>query len=343
MRSGREATDGGRRVVVVGAGHMGHGLAACYAIGGDSVVLVDVDGRALSRALRALHRVVDTLADGGDLAPEAAIAAAARVTTTTDLAAAVRHAALVQETVDERLALKQELFVAIEASAPPDAILGTNTASLRLAEVSARMAAPERLVGLHWFHPPYVVPTVEVVAGEATSPAVVEAAADWLRRIGKEPLLVRDVPGFVVNRLQTALRNTALSLVEQGIADPATIDAAVKYTIGPRLSAFGMFRLYDLIVNMAFSLHTSEYLFASTGEERYRPSPLMRERVAAGATGLGAGRGWYDYRELDRAAVEAVRDRVIAATYRAQRELDSPSILDDAPVLDLASVDEAES
>jgi 3-hydroxybutyryl-CoA dehydrogenase len=189
------------------------------------------------------------------------------------------------------------------------------------------MRQPSRLVGLHWFHPPYIVPTVEVVVGDATDPAVVARAVDAIRSLGKQPLVVRDVPGFVVNRLQTAFRNTALSLVEQGIADAPTVDAAVKYAIAPRQSAFGMFLLYDLIVNMEFSLHTSRYLHSSTGEDRYRPSPLMESLVAAGATGLNAGIGWYDFRGLDRATVEDRRDRAILAAYRGQRALEADAAM----------------
>lgn len=319
-------SNGDRRpVVVVGAGHMGHGLAVAYANGGRRVVLVDVDPAALDRAHSAIERVLTFLQEAGELAvPAAEVQAAIQYTTDSGR---VADAWLVQETVNEDLQLKRRLFADLEVVVPGDAILATNTASMRLGEIAASMREPGRLVGLHWFHPPYVVPTVEVVATDDTDPAVVEQAVDAMRAIGKQPLPVRDVPGFVVNRLQTALRNAALSLVEQGIADPETVDAAVKYAIAPRQAAFGMFLLYDLIVNMRYSLHTSRYLHASTGEERYRPSLLMEAKVAAGETGLDAGLGWYDFRSLDRADVENRRDRAILAAYRAQRLFAAENII----------------
>lgn len=319
-----------RPVVVVGAGHMGHGLAVAYALGPWSVTLVDVDQAALDRARAGIVRVLAFLQEAGEIDDAGEVSD--RIRYSLEANHVVRDAWLVQETVAERVELKRELFARLEAAAPADAVLATNTASIRLHEIAGGMRRPSRLVGLHWFHPPYVVPTVEVVAGEQTDPRVVDRAIEAMHTLGKQPLPVSDVAGFVVNRLQTAFRNTALSLVEEGIADAATVDAAVKYAIAPRQTAFGMFLLYDLIVNMRFSLHTSRYLHSATGQERYRPSPLMEAKVAAGEIGLLAGRGWYDFSQVDRAYIEDRRDRAILEAYRAQRELEAVALLEGVSV-----------
>jgi 3-hydroxybutyryl-CoA dehydrogenase len=229
----------------------------------------------------------------------------------------------VQEAIPEALAAKQALFADIEPAIRPDAILATNTSSLRLADVGARMRHPERLVGIHWVAPPYLVPVVEVVRGPGTTSDVAERAEEMLVGVGRIPVPVPDVAGFVLNRLQYALHLAAVDLVDQGIATPEQIDLLVRYAMAPRQLAFGAMRLFDLIVSARTVEAVAAYLHEETGDPRFRPSPSLGAMVESGRLGAASGEGWYSYPEADLEMIEARRDRAFAAAYRALASLDT--------------------
>lgn len=309
------------RTVVLGAGRMGHGLGLSYALGGHAVVLVDRDAAALEHAEARVRAAAAFLAANGLATGDAAGQAVARIAYSGEVARACATADLVQEAIPEVLPDKQALFAEVEPLVRPDAIIATNTSSLRIAALSAGMRQPGRLIGMHWVAPPYIVPIVEVVRVPATPDEIVARAVAILEGIGKVPIVVPDVPGFALNRLQFALFSEAVDLVDQGIVTPEQVDLIVRHAMAPRQLAFGQFRLFDLIVSGRTVQAVADYLYQETGDSRFRPSPRLAEMVAAGRLGLASGAGWYEY-DGDPTDVERERDQAFALAYRALAELD---------------------
>lgn len=308
-------------IVVIGAGRMGAGLAVAYAAGGHDVALVDQDRSALDAARERIARASAFLAEQGLAAEAAATAAPARVRCSTDAIEACAMADIVQEAIPEDLDAKRALLASIEPALSRDALVATNTSSLRLADISAGMRDPTRLIGMHWVSPPYLVPLVEVVRDTGTPQALVDRAVAVLTGLGKVPIVVPDVPGFALNRLQFALFAGAVDLVDQGIVTPEQVDLIIRTAMAPRQLAFGQFRLFDLIVNGRTVEAVSDYLFRETGGPRYRPSPRLAEMVEAGRLGLVSGEGWFRY-PGDPAVHERQRDAALARAYRFLAELD---------------------
>ncbi|MFI8632994.1 3-hydroxyacyl-CoA dehydrogenase family protein [Microbacterium sp. NPDC077663] len=283
-------------VAVLGAGTMGAGVAAVLAAHGHDVRLYSRSTATLEAAL-AIVAAHDAAAVG-------------RVATTTDLDDAARGARLVIESVAEDLALKRDILSRIEPIVAAGALLTTNTSSVRITDIATALADPTRLVGLHWFNPPTVMPLVEVVRGELTSDDTVAEARDLAADLGRDSIVVdRDVPGFVVNRLQYAILREAIALVEQGIATPADVDRSVQTTLAPRWSAFGPLALMDLagldVVEKVSGMLMAD-LAASGGVPR-----TVAALVAEGALGAKSGRGFYPWSPADADRARAERDAVV--------------------------------
>jgi 3-hydroxybutyryl-CoA dehydrogenase len=282
-----------RRVVVIGAGTMGHGIAQVAAMAGAAVALVDRDTELAAAALDRITANLDAGVERGKVTPEARAAALDRVVVSTDIGAAARDVDLAIEAVPERMTLKRAVFSALEEAAPPEAILATNTSSLSVTEIQAGMDRPERVVGLHFFNPVHIMQLVEVVRGERTSDAVVGDAADFARAMGKEPIVVNDSPGFASSRLGVALGLEAMRMLEEGVASAADIDTAM--TLGYR-HPMGPLRLTDL-VGLDVRLDIAEYLHEKLGGDRFRPPDILREKVARGELGRKSGTGFFDWTE----------------------------------------------
>jgi 3-hydroxybutyryl-CoA dehydrogenase len=285
-----EAMDAGKfaRAAVLGAGTMGQGIAQVCAQAGLQVRLFDVAPAALERGLKGID---DFLAKGvakGKLSSEDAAATRARVSGATALGAACAGADVVIEAAPERLELKRSLFVEAAAAAPAGALLASNTSSLAIGAIAAGVPAPERLVGMHFFNPVPLMSLLEVVRGPASSQAAVDAAVALGRRLGKEPIVVRDAPGFASSRLGVAIGLEAIRMVEEGVASAADIDKAME--LGYR-HPMGPLRLTDL-VGLDVRLGIAEYLARELGP-RFEPPRLLREMVAAGKLGKKSGAGFY--------------------------------------------------
>ncbi|HET6505376.1 MAG TPA: 3-hydroxyacyl-CoA dehydrogenase family protein [Baekduia sp.] len=266
-----------RQVVVIGAGTMGRGIAMVAVASGISTVLMDVDRRALERAREQVERH----------APEAARA----LTTTTVLEQAVGTASLVVEAVPELPALKREIFAHLERSAPADAVLATNTSTIPIAEIARACERPERVVGLHFFNPVHRMAVVEVISGERTRASATERANAFAVALGKDPINVRDSPGFVANRLGLLLGNEAMRIVEEGIATPADVDKAARLGFGHPM---GPLQVADL-VGLDARLNNLRSMHALTGRAELRPPTILEELVGEGRLGRKSGRGFYDY------------------------------------------------
>lgn len=281
-----------RRVAVLGAGTMGHGIAQTSALAGAEVTLRDLDEAALERGLAGIRKSLDKAVEKGKATPDARAAALGRIKTTTDLASAVADADLVVEAVPERLDIKRAVFADVVKHAPADALLGTNTSSLSIASIAETLSpdARARLGGMHFFNPVPIMKLVEVISGPDTSDATTAKLVEAARWMGKEPITVRDTPGFATSRLGVAIGLEAIRMFEEGVASAEDIDKAM--TLGYN-HPMGPLRLTDL-VGLDVRLHIAEYLSKTLGP-RFEPPALLRTMVKEGRLGQKSGRGFYEW------------------------------------------------
>ena len=281
------------RIAVVGAGAMGAGIAQVAAAAGHAVSLLDNRPDAAAHAVAAIRAQFARLADKGKLSADAAQAAASRLQAVTELAE-LADADLVIEAIVENLDAKQALYAALEALVGPDCLFATNTSSISVTAIAARLQRPERLAGLHFFNPAPLMALVEIVSGLATDPAVANTlfatAAAW----GKTPVHAKSTPGFIVNRVARPYYAEALRLLQEGAADIATLDALLREAGGFRM---GPFELMDLIGHDVNFAVTQSVWRAFYHDPRFTPSLIQQERVDAGFYGKKTGRGFYDYRD----------------------------------------------
>jgi 3-hydroxyacyl-CoA dehydrogenase len=299
-----------RTITVLGAGIMGHGIAQTFLMSGFPVRLFDLKDPILDTARAHIGKNLELFHTMGLLKKRAIAPALRGLTTTTELQAAVQGSDFIIEAVSENLALKQDLFQQVESLCREDAIIASNTSSLTMTDIGVRVKRKERLVITHWFNPPHIVPTVEVVKGEKTSDATVETAVALLTRVKKLPVKInQDLPGFLVNRIQAAMAREVIDLYEKGVASAADIDKAIKGSIGFRLASIGMLLTMDL-GGLDIWLKVCENL-APKIQSSTEPPASLKSLVAQGHCGIKSGKGFYDYTvdfskaELD----EAVRKR----------------------------------
>jgi 3-hydroxybutyryl-CoA dehydrogenase len=273
-------TLGGLSVLVVGLGPMGRGIARCFATAGAAVQVLDVDAETTARQLELLRSEV------GEDAPTPTVEAGE------SLSVAVDRADLVIEAVAEKPELKASLLAQIADAASSELVVASNTSSLSIGELGVAYGDPGRVVGLHFFNPAEKMRLVEVVRGPRTEPDVVTRAQAWVEALGKTPVVCGDSPNFVVNRVCRPLYYEAQLLVSQGVA-PAVVDAVARGALGHRM---GPLELLDF-TGLHTHLGSSETALREFGDPRYRPIPIARALVRAGATGRAAGQGFYDYAE----------------------------------------------
>jgi len=304
-------------VAVVGAGLMGSGIAACFAATGREVAVHDPVEAALAAAPERIADCLETM--GAD--PAAGLALVRIESRPQD---AVAGAGFVFEAAPEDLRLKQDIFARLDAIAAPGCVLASNSSALRPTEIAARAEHPGRCVGTHWWNPPHLVPLVEVVRGERTAEETVERTVELLAAVGKVAVRVdRDLPGFVGNRLQHALWREAFQLVDEGVCDAETVDTVVKNGFGPRLAALGPMENADLVgLELTLSIH--DYLLPRLTPPS-EPSTGLRERIAAGRTGMAAGEGWRRWPEGSREAVGAELSRHLREAAARRTGEDSPA------------------
>lgn len=285
-----------QRIGIIGAGLMGHGIAQAFAAAGHPVDIQEPDP---GRRAGILDRIRRNL---GELGQDAA--AADRIRPQATLEDTVGQADVVIEAVPEDLALKQRIFAAAEAAAPPHALLASNTSVIPIGRVMEAVRDRTRAMGAHWWNPPYLIPLVEVIQTPDTADAAISAMMELLASIGKMPVHVRkDVPGFIGNRLQHALWREAIALVENGVCDARTVDTVVKASFGRRLAVLGPLENADLVgtdLTLAVHEHVLPDLDRNPG-----PSALLRELVASGRLGMKTGAGFRSWTEAERAEVHS--------------------------------------
>jgi 3-hydroxybutyryl-CoA dehydrogenase len=284
----RFAADRIRRLAVIGAGTMGHGIAQVAAATGLEVRLYDVTDEAASAGRNRVQANLDKGVQLGKVEAGARDATMARLTSTADLAAACDGVDLVVEAVPEELELKRRLFAAIDAAAPAHALYASNTSSLPLAAIAASVAEPARVIGMHFFNPVHLMKLVEIVHHAASPLSAIECAVALGKAWGKTPIVVKDSPGFASSRLGLALGLEAIRMVEEGVASPDDIDTAMKLGYGHPM---GPLELTDL-VGLDVRLGIADYLSDAIGPA-FEPPGLLRRLVAEGKLGRKSGEGFY--------------------------------------------------
>lgn len=279
-----------RKVFVMGAGTMGNGIAQVCAQSGMSVIMCDLAEDALARARQTIARSVGKFAEKGKISesPEVVMG---RIEATTAMAGAA-GCDMVIEAVFEKIEVKHDVFRALNDIVGGKTILATNTSAIPITQIAAVVKHPENFLGLHFFNPVPLMMAVEVISGVGTSEETFKRGADFVRYIGKEPILVtRDIAGFVLNRINMLSNMEAYRLVEQGVATPADIDKGIRLAFGRNM---GPFETSDL-VGLDVQLMAYTNVYEEEKDPRFYPPSILRRKVLAGHLGKKTGRGWYEY------------------------------------------------
>ncbi|MDB4453966.1 3-hydroxyacyl-CoA dehydrogenase family protein [bacterium] len=279
-----------QRAAVLGAGTMGHGIAQVLAMSGIETCLFDISEEAVADGLAKIAGNLDKGVARGKVSEEDKAGAVARLSGAVDLERAIEGVQVVVEAVPERMDLKRDLFGRLGAALGPEVLLATNTSSLSITEIADAAEHPERVVGMHFFNPVHIMKLVEVVRTGRSSDEAAETAIALARRMGKEPIDVRDAPGFASSRLGIAIGMEAIRMVEEKVASAEDIDKAMVLGYG---FPMGPLKLTDL-VGLDVRLAIAEYLSGELGD-RFSPPALLREMVERGELGKKSGKGFYDW------------------------------------------------
>ena len=284
-----------RAIGVLGAGTMGHGIAQVAAAAGYTVVLRDVNAEALARGVQSIERNLSKAIQLGKIVEQQRDETLQRIHGATRFDE-IRDVDLVIEAAPENLELKQSLLRELEALVDTNCIFATNTSSLSIGEIASAASRPENVIGMHFFNPVHIMRLVEIIVGARTSASVTESVREVATRMKKEPIIVRDVPGFASSRLGVTLGLEAMRMVEQGVASPRDIDTAMELGYNHPM---GPLRLTDL-VGLDVRLNIAEYLYRKLGSDTFRPPEILRRMVSEGKLGKKSGEGFYNWGEPEK-------------------------------------------
>lgn len=295
------------QITVVGAGLMGHGIAQIFAVHGHTVCLVDDNAEALDSAKQRVEKNLRNMQDKGVDLNDSVSQILARINTTQELDSACDGSDFVFEAVFEDLELKQQLFAKLDNLCPPRTVLCSNTSVISITEIALNTSHKERIVGTHFWNPPYLIPLVEVVQAEETAGWCMSATHDLLARVGKHPVYVRkDVPGFVGNRLQHALWREAFAIIDEGICDPTTVDEVIRYGFGLRLPILGPVETADMVgLDLTLAIHN--YILKHINADP-TPSTTLQAKVKKGELGFKSGKGFLEWSENE---IDESRQRLV--------------------------------
>lgn len=298
------------RIVVIGTGTMGPGIGAVLARAGHPVVLYDTSAEALSRAIgtgykamKVLERLEVPEVPGGSIRVDA------------DLETAVDGASLVIEAIPERLELKQAVLSEIEGLTSPETIMASNTSGLRITDIAAGLSRPGKVIGMHWSNPPHLIPMIEVVPGERTSSATVDTVVGLIESFGYEPVVEKEIMGFVENRILYAIMRECLDLVDEGIVDQEDLDTCVRWGIGFKLAVIGPMALIDM-AGVDIYHAVASYLNRDLSD-RDDVSPLIGGLMEQGRLGMKALAGLSEYTEESRADLAQARTDALVRVRKA--------------------------
>jgi len=283
-----------RKVAVIGAGVMGAGIAQTCSQAGYDVAMQDIEQRFVDAGFQRIREPLLKRVEKGKMTREEVDRVLGGIHGTLDLREAVSGAQIVIEAIIEKMDAKKALFAEMDALCPLNVVFASNTSSLSITEMASATKRADRFIGIHFFNPAPVMKLVEVIRGSETSDETMRLAKDFSAKLGKEPVEVREAPGFVVNRLLVPMMNEAFNLLLEGVASPEDIDKAMK--LGTNMP-MGPLELADF-TGLDIGLDVMEVLYRETGDPKFRPSPLLRRYVRAGRLGRKTGRGVYDYTKM---------------------------------------------
>jgi 3-hydroxybutyryl-CoA dehydrogenase len=284
-----------RKVAVLGAGLMGHGIAQVAAqVAKCEVNLRDVKQEFLDRGMRMINDSLQRFLRKEAITEAEVNQVLARIHPMLDLKEAVADADLIIEAVPEKVELKKNVFSEVDKFAKPEAIIASNTSSISITELASATSRPEKVCGMHFFNPPQLMKLVEIIRGAKTSDETVHALVDVSKKMGKEPVVVKkDSPGFIVNRVLVPALNEAIFLVHEGIAEPEDIDKAIRLGLNWPM---GPLKLLDY-VGLDTTLSIMEVFQRELGDPKYRPCPLLKQMIRAGLLGRKTGKGFYNWKK----------------------------------------------
>ena len=325
-----------KKIAMIGAGDMGHGIAACCLLGGYTVVLRDIEQKFVDRGMAGIKASFDKFKAKGKMTPEAYDSALARLIPMVDIREAVKDADFIIEAVPENLELKKSVFADLDRYAPKHAILASNTSNMSITEIAAATGRPEKVIGYHFFNPAVLMKLVEVIRGAGSSDESIRIAYDIAKKINKVPVIVKkDSPGFIYNRVNIPNGAFLSKILEAGHPTPEEFDAAMK-----PFMPMAPFELLDY-VGLDIGLHSMEYMMQVLSPE-YKPSAPLSALVKAGTLGKKTGRGIYDWSQgrpvidLSKATKEFDLNHMIALQVNEATKLLEEGVADDPKEIDLA-------
>jgi 3-hydroxybutyryl-CoA dehydrogenase len=304
-----------KKVGVIGAGVMGHGIAQIFAQHGYPTILVSRREETLSEALREIRSNLTRFVEHKIISEDAIEKTISMIATSTKLEKAMVDTDFVVEAVFEDINIKRSVFKSLESVCPPNTILATNTSGLSITEIASAATKPGRIVGTHFWNPPYIMPLVEVTKGDFTSLETFETTYKMMERVGKVPVkILKDIPGFIGNRIQHAMYREIFSLLDQKVATAEDIDKVVTLTFGGRLSILGPLTIADLNGVQLF-LEVQNYLLKYI-DRSTNPARILNEMVKKGYIGIKTGRGFYTWNKEKINEVTKKRDDNLMRLYK---------------------------
>jgi 3-hydroxyacyl-CoA dehydrogenase len=304
-----------KKVAVIGTGTMGPGIAQIFSQGGLKVILYDIKEDQLEKASKAIQNNLKIFQETGFLSSKEADEVRRRIISTSSLEEAAKKADFVLEAVPEVLDIKKSVYQTLDDLCPPDVILATNTSGISITEIAKATRSPGRVVGMHWWNPPIIIPAIEIIRGERTDEEVLAITKSLVTKIKKIPVIVRkDVPGFLGNRMQYALMREAIALLNEGVASAEDIDMMIKAGIGFKFPVMGPLETIDM-AGLDIFYRVSQYLYSKLDQS---PSPpvIVKEKVEKNELGLKTGKGFYDYTHVDTQALMAERIKKLMVILR---------------------------
>ena len=290
-----------KNIAVIGAGAMGNGIAHAFAQSGYKVQLVDVNKKALNKALLTISKNLDRMVAKGKIEETTKAETLSNISIFTELSEGVEYASLVIEAATENIDLKLKIFRQLDTACSEDTILATNTSSISITQIAAVTSRPEQVIGMHFMNPVPIMPLVEIIAGYSTSEEVLSFTKDLTEGIGKTPVIVNDYPGFVANRILIPMINEAIETLYSGVAGVQEIDTIMKLGMAHPM---GPLELADFI-GLDVCLSILEVMYEGFKNPKYAPNPLLVNMVQAGKYGIKSGEGFYNYQDNRKATIVA--------------------------------------
>jgi len=312
--------DARKKITVLGGGIMGSGISLALALSDQNIIIRDLNEAIINNTLKTIQNILGTLDEMNIIPLGKSETTLNNIKGMTNLKEAVAEADFVIEVIPEKMDLKKKLFRQLDKICPQHTIFASNTSTFRITEMSQSTRREDRFIGTHWMNPPYLLPLVEVIPGEKTSSKTIEKTIMLLKQGNKSPIICKDKPGFLINRLHTVLLVEAISMLEKGLASAEDIDLIWTKHLGLRYPIMGPLQQIDTF-GLDTELSQYSYLYEKLGEEKFKPPDLLRKMVESGQLGLKTKKGFYDYNKRDIADLIKQRDKQLVELMRTLKLL----------------------